>query len=89
MNTSKLPAGAKELIGLGLTFCIQQPMSKPKVKTTMAHLKRSIRIRQHTMNLPKKEEDEYIPSFYVNSSWIPPRAGNTVEQGIIAFENEI
>jgi hypothetical protein len=42
------------------------------------------------MNLPKKkEEDEYIISLDLNSSWMPPRARDEVEHGITIFENEI
>jgi hypothetical protein len=56
----------------------------------MACLTQIICVRQDTVKLPRKEEEgEYIPSLYLSSPWVPPRAGDAVEQGIKSFENEI
>jgi hypothetical protein len=90
LDNSTPPAGSRGLIGLGLKFCIQQPAPQPEIQSTMTRLASIIRIRQHTMTLPQNKDDsEYIPSLYINSSWIPSRARNEVEQGITSFEHEI
>jgi hypothetical protein len=90
LDGTSLPAGANELLGLGLKFCVQRPTPKPEIRDTISKLTRSIRIRHYTMNQPERnEESDYIPSLYLNTSWIPPRAGEMVEKGILAFEHEI
>jgi hypothetical protein len=90
LDKSILPAGSNELLWLGLKFCIQRPKPKPELKNTITRLTRSILIRHYTMNLPESgAESEYIPSLYLNLSWIPPISGEMVEKGILAFEHEI
>jgi hypothetical protein len=89
LDGTSLPAGANELLGLGLTFCVQRRTPKPEIRDTIAKLTRSIRNIHHTMNQPERDgESEYIPSLYLTTSWVPPRAGEMVEKGILAFEHE-
>jgi hypothetical protein len=60
LECSTLPPGSKDLLGLGLKFCIQQLVPQPEVQSTMTRLARSIHIRQHTMTLPQnKDNDKY------------------------------
>jgi hypothetical protein len=90
LENINLPAGTNELLGLGLKFCVQRPTPKPEFKDTYSRLTRSVRIRQHTLDMIENEtKGDYIPSLYINSSWTPPRADEMIEKGLLAFKNEI
>jgi hypothetical protein len=69
LDGTSLPAGANELLGLGLKLCVQRPTPQTEIRDTFAKLTRSIRIRHHTMNQSERGgESDYIPSLYLNSS---------------------
>jgi hypothetical protein len=56
LDGTSLPAGANELLGLGLKFCVQRPNPKTEIRDTISKLTRSIRSKQHTLNQPERNE---------------------------------
>lgn len=57
-DETKLPTGTKELLGLGLKFCIEKPKPDLELRNTFQQLTRSIRIRYHVRHLEKQSELE-------------------------------
>ena len=88
----KEPMHLKELFGLGLSYCLQDPLPKSQnVAKTMERLRRDIRRKEYFAS-EEEEEEEYhfdpkIP--HIPSDWDPPTASEEVESRLDAFEAKL
>ena len=86
---TKEPTHLKELFGLGLSYCLQDPLPKSQnVAKTMERLRRDIRRKEY---FASEEEEEYhfdpkIP--HIPSDW-DPTASEEVESRLDAFEAKL
>ena len=84
------PPGTEELLWNGLKFCIEKPLPKPHFQTTMARLRKEIRLKHFWSKRPTAEPtDEYNPKLYIKSLWDPPPASEPLETAMTAFESEL
>ena len=84
------PPGTEELLWNGLKFCIEKPLPKPHLQTTMARLRKEIRLKHFWSKRPTAEPtDEYNPKLYIKSLWDPPPASEPLETAMTAFESEL
>ncbi len=79
------PPGYNYLLGLGLNFCIEQARPKPNIERTFERLKQTIRLKQWLTKNGINQDDEYIPSLYIQSNWNPPEASSETEDAINRF----
>jgi hypothetical protein len=83
------PTGDKQLLGLGLNFCIGKRHPKPNVKNTLEKLKRSIRLQAWIKENGAPTSGDYIPKLYIPSPWKPPPAPDEVENNLLLFSSKI
>ena len=86
------PTHLKELFGLGLSFCLQDPLPKSQnVDKTMKRLRRDIRRKEYYASETEEEEhddfDRKMP--HIPSQWDPPTASKEVESRLDAFEAKL
>lgn len=95
------PPGTSSLLWLGLKFCIEKPLPKPKLSTHIERLTYDIRVR-HTFASQKLElepdpddhpfptdsDTEYDPKLYIKSSTFEPDpAPEPIEEAITQFQS--
>ena len=81
------PPGTKNLLGLGLKFCIAYKKSQPNIKLCMKKLAYTLRNRQYMLDNSKKMTHQYIPQLYVKlKNWNPPPANQIIEDQLMTFE---
>lgn len=93
----ELPSGIRNLLGLGLKFCIESP--KPSSQIPLLHrsldrFTRSLRIQyyiNHVQRPPLHDPEslDYIPGLYIGSTWAPKQADYPLENAISNFRNEL
>ena len=77
------PPGTGDLLWNGLKFCIEPPLPKPKLHTTLARLTKDIRLKCHFPQDPNSPDcPEYNPKLYIRSTWDPPRAPKPIEDAL-------
>jgi len=84
------PPGTKNLLGLGLKYCIVPPKATPDIKTSMLKLAYKIRTKNHLITTGKTNANEYIPQLYIKlKNWNPPPAPLSTEERMTLFEKKI
>jgi len=102
-STTNVPAGTRELLGLGLKYCIEPPQPKQyhghTVHTSLDRFSRSVRL--HTQigrrqpNLPEETtrdgitQTRYIPGLYIPSPYQPRHSSFGIEEPLSRFRNEV
>jgi hypothetical protein len=81
------PPGITSLLGLGLKFCIESPRPSQSIDDSIQRFHGSIRLHFHFKDEEENnekivtasnaadeylQEESYIPSLYVPSTWNPP-----------------
>jgi hypothetical protein len=98
-KSATLPDGTANLLGLGLTFCIESPRPTAQTRqlaTSVHRLRRSVRLHA----LFKKDENDdsaggrgdessYIPKLYIPSKWKPPAANIGLEVAVDTFDRKL
>jgi hypothetical protein len=80
------PIGTKNLLGLGLKYCVIPPKPTYKIKECIKKLAYRIRTKQYLLSNKKQTSTEYIPQIYVKlKKWYPPLASLTIENKITEF----
>ena len=80
------PPHTRKLLGLGLKYCIQTKIHKPKIHNTVYNIVRSIRTQAFLTDNKIGNNDDYIPQLYLaNKKWTPPPANGTTEHHLFEF----
>jgi hypothetical protein len=98
-KSATLPEGTANLLGLGLTFCIESPRPTAQTRqlaTSVHRLRRSVRL--HAL-FEKDENDDsaggigdegsYIPKLYVPSKCKPPAANTGLEVAVDTLDRKL
>lgn len=87
------PLGTKNLLGLGLKFCLATPKANPNIKQCLRQMAYKIRTKHYlTQNNTNNKNNidnasSYIPQIYVKlQGWNPPPTSITVENRLTDFE---
>jgi hypothetical protein len=84
------PTGTKDLLGLGLKYCIVQPKATPNITTSICKLAYRIRTKNYLLTTNKTQGETYIPKLYIKlKNWNPPPASLTTEEHITLFEKKL
>ena len=85
------PVYLNELFGLGLSFCLQDPLPKGQnVDKTMERLRRDIRRTEFFASEPEEEEHDFDRKMpHIPSEWDPPTASKEVESRLDTFEAKL
>jgi hypothetical protein len=86
----KPPPRYNQLLGLSLNYCIETLHPKPNFKQTTDKLEKSIHLK-HWVNEygANNNNDDYIPSLYITTTWKPPEASTKKEEAIKNFTSKI
>jgi len=87
-----MPVGTKQLLGLGLKYCIKRTRPTNKLDTTIDRFTNDVRRTYFFKYTSMPEEDgiiRYIPGLYHKSDWEPPKACKEIEQSITNFSREL
>ena len=83
------PEGVKQLLGLGLKFCIQSRRPQQNtINTAINRLERDTRLRYRFAEADDTDlqmEGDYDPKLYIKSTWNPPYASKDVEERLQNF----
>jgi hypothetical protein len=83
----QLPPDTKNLLGLGLKFCIASSKTTPNIKQCLQKLAYKIRTKQYRLQNNNKNATPYIPQIYVKlKGWHPPPAPIDIENKLTTFE---
>ena len=82
------PPGTSQLLGLGLKFCIERPVPRPDIRTSIFRLRRQVRLREW-LKKNASLSDNYIPNLYVPSKFDPPPASAEIEDSMMFMASEI
>ena len=82
------PKGIDTLLWNGLKFCLERPIPKPSLDTTLKRLTTDIRTKYFWRN-QSLNDDDYNPKLYIKSGWDPPKAHPTIEQGLHQFYSDL
>jgi hypothetical protein len=86
----QLPTGTKDLLGLGLKYCIVQPKATLDITTSIRKLAYRICTKNYLLTTNKTQGETYIPKLYVKlKNWNPPPASLTTEERITLFEKKL
>jgi len=86
-QTIQPPHGTKNLLGLGLKYCIVPPKATPDITNTMLKLAYRIRTKHYLQMADRMDNQEYIPQLYVKlKNWNPPPARPITEDKLTLFE---
>jgi len=88
-NNLQPPPGFNYLLGLGLNFCIEKINPKPNVNHTLERLRRSIRLKHWIKENGANNNEDYIPSLYIPTTWNPPEASPEIETAINTFASQL
>jgi hypothetical protein len=89
-QTTQPPAGTKNLLGLGLKYCVVPPKASPDIKKCMLKLAYRIRTKHHLITSNKPQNQSYNPQIYVKlKGWNPPPAPLTTEECMTNFEKKL
>jgi len=84
------PCGAKNLLSLGLKFCIVPPKASPNIKECMRKLAYRIRTKNYLLDNNTRHREDYIPQLYVKlKNWNPPPAPLITEERMTLFEKRL
>ena len=82
------PKNVENLLGLGLTFCIQPKHPKNNFSESFERFKYDIRTKYCFKD--SNDNDEYEKKIYIKSDkWDPPDACGEIEDDIIEMEKEL
>jgi len=84
------PPGTKNLLGLGLKFCLAPPNPTPNAKDTLLKLAYKIRTKHYLDTNGRTSLDDYIPQLYIKlKGWNPPPAASHTETLLHSFETKL
>jgi len=83
------PPGYNYLLGLGLNYCIETLHPKPNINLTVKKLEKSIRLKHWLSKNGIENNEDYIPSLYVPTTWKPPEASHEIEEAIQTFTTNL
>jgi hypothetical protein len=87
---NSIPPGTKDLLGLGLKFCLTTPKANPNIKECLRQMAYKIRTKQYLKHNDKNNITPYIPQIYIKvQGWNPPPASLTIENRLTDFEKLI
>ena len=82
-QTHRPPEGVKNLLGLGLKYCIETIKPNPTVQANVQQLRNSIRLKAMVDNIPdSKMENAFEPALYVKSNYQARRCDADLENKI-------
>lgn len=82
------PLNVGRLLGLGLSFCLQQYRPDQDIDKTMARLRRDVRRKAFFYGQPEADGD-YNPKLYIPSKWEPDETCSDIEEKLNGFEQEL
>ncbi len=83
------PPGYNYLLGLGLNYCIESLHPKPNINVTVKKMEKSIRLKHWLSKNGIENNEDYIPSLYVPTTWKPPEASHEIEEAIQTFTTNL
>ena len=88
-----MPFGTRNLLGLGLKYCVKHARPTFGLKITMERFKSDVRRLHWFIENPPEEDDDnprkYTPGLYWKSTWDPPAATHKIERCLNRFETEL
>ena len=89
-TSTRLPPGAKSLLGLGLNFCIRTPRLPPHINRTFERFQEDLRWAHHfKFNPPANPENRnYNPKLYIKSDFKFKEAPPEIEEAVSNFESD-
>jgi hypothetical protein len=82
------PSGARQLLGIGLKFCLERKQPSQRLQDTIAKITHDIRLRfeiQQNIDYFKDNSGEYNPRLYIKSDFTPTKANDHIELEINNF----
>ncbi len=87
---NELPPCTRQLLGLGLKYCLASSSLQQKTNTTALKVAYSIRTRHYLQTNSVSQDAEYIKQLYKkNKRWDPPPASLAIEDSITLFEKTL
>jgi hypothetical protein len=83
------PPGYNYLLGLGLNYCIESLHPNPNINLTVKKIEKSIRLKHWLSKNGIENNDDYIPSLYVPTTWKPPEASHEIKEAIQTFTTNL
>ena len=84
------PHGTKNLLGLGLKYCVMPPKATPDIKNCMLKLVYRIRTKHYLQTTDRMNNQEYIPQLYIKlKNWNPPPARPITEDKLTLLEKTL
>jgi len=81
------PPGTKDLLGLGLKFCLATPNANPNIKQCLHQMAYKIRIKECLKQNDNDNTTPYIPQIYIEvQGWNPPPATLKIENRLTDYE---
>ena len=83
------PVGIDALLWNGLKFCLEKPLPKPALNTTLGRLTTDIRLQYFWTTKAADSLEDYNPKLYIKSTWEPPKAHPDIEAGLHALHTDL
>jgi hypothetical protein len=84
------PMGTRQLLGLGLKFCLQRQLHQECLHNTLERITKDVRLHFALQNQEhfKENNGEYNPRLYISSDFKPRSADDHVEIQLHSFASE-